>query len=135
MTTYEAITRKVEALAKELPGITFGYIGNCGLDRSGQFDDRHWHVLLPHPGRVGSYYDSVSLGPTSKLAAALAGWDTIAVRARRLYHNGDLRVIPSVVVKHDRPLPHGEWETLTVRDGDMELIIDGYKLSHRGQYA
>ena len=59
----------------------------------------------------------------------------IAERARKLYRNGSLRVLPSVAVKHDRPSPHGEWETLTVRDGDMELIIDGYKLSHRGQYA
>ena len=62
MTTCEALTRKVEELAKELPDITFGYIGNCGVHRSGRFDDRQWHVFLPHPGRIGSYYDSVSWG-------------------------------------------------------------------------
>jgi hypothetical protein len=39
--------KNVKALAVELPGITFGYIGN--VERWG--DDRSWEIFLPHPGR------------------------------------------------------------------------------------
>jgi hypothetical protein len=47
----------------ELPGVTIGYIGNC--ERWG--DDRSWANILPHPGRIGGYADSVALGHTEKL--------------------------------------------------------------------
>src|SRR5271154_386340 len=50
--------RKVEELKAELPGVTYGYIGN--FERWG--DDRSLYIFLPHPDRVGSYDDSVSLG-------------------------------------------------------------------------
>jgi len=86
--------RKVKELSAELPGVTFGYIGNVygsyGTPR--WRDDRSWAVFIPHPGRVGTYEDSVSLGRTGDLPKAVEKWDGIAERARRLYHNGSVRV-------------------------------------------
>lgn len=81
----DKIRERVAALATELPGITFGYIGNCGVDRTGQFDDRSWRVFLPHPGRVGTYADCVSLGATDRLSAALENWAEVEQRVRVQY--------------------------------------------------
>lgn len=73
---------RVDALAKELPGVTFGYIGN--VERWG--DDRTWFVFLPHPGRVGRYNDSVRVGTTLELAAcAERSWPVVEARVRKLY--------------------------------------------------
>jgi hypothetical protein len=72
---------KVEELRAELPRISFGYIGNCGPG----FDERSWAVFLPHPGRVGTYSDSVAIGSTDKLSEAAANWDAIERRVRLLY--------------------------------------------------
>ena len=77
-----AIEGLSEALKRELPGVTFGYIGNCGVDRSGPFDDRSWYIFLPHPGRVGTYEDRIGGFRTSDLATMLASWEKLANGAR-----------------------------------------------------
>jgi hypothetical protein len=66
---------------KELaaPGVTVGYIGKC--ERWG--DDRLFAIFLPHPGRVGSLADSVSIGRTEKLPEAVTNWHALAGLARR----------------------------------------------------
>jgi hypothetical protein len=76
------IDANVAELAAELPGITFGYIGN--IERWG--DDRAWAVFLPHPGRVGGTGDSVALGETADLPKAAANWASIVSAARKRYH-------------------------------------------------
>lgn len=86
-TAYRILEERVKELSKELPGTTFGYIGN--FERWG--DDRAFHIFLPHPDRVGTYDDSVSLGHFLKLPEAVAKWDNLAACARKLYHNGSLR--------------------------------------------
>jgi hypothetical protein len=78
-----ALEGKAAELKRELPGVTFGYIGNCGVDRSGPFDDRSWYIFLPHPGRVGDYSDRVGGYRTRDLARMLEGWDRLADAARR----------------------------------------------------
>lgn len=75
---------KVDVLAVELPGLTFGYLGNVGTDRNGRYDDRSWYVFLPHPGRVGTTNDSVGGFPTHRLPAMLADWHRIEATVRRL---------------------------------------------------
>jgi len=93
MTGYELLQAKVTELAKELPGITFGYIGNC--ERWG--DDRSWSIFLPHPGRVGRWEDAVYLGPTKKMSLVTeADWPELEAKARRLYAREDRRDIPEV---------------------------------------
>jgi hypothetical protein len=82
--TADALRRKVEELAKECPGITFGYIGNCGVDRSGPFDDRSWYVFLPVNGRISSAIDHVGGFSTDYLPEMLANWDKIAQNVRIL---------------------------------------------------
>jgi len=44
MERYTELEAKVKELARELPGITLGYIGN--LERWG--DDRSWYIFLPN---------------------------------------------------------------------------------------
>ncbi|CAB4189613.1 hypothetical protein UFOVP1196_4 [uncultured Caudovirales phage] len=78
-TTLEALQAKVTELQAELPGITFGYIGNCGVNRNGPFDDRSWYIFLPHPGRVGTSDDRVG----GNLDNMLKNWDIMANVARR----------------------------------------------------
>jgi len=78
----------VKELAADLPGVTFGYIGNC--ERWG--DDRLWAIFLPHPGRVGSFADSVSIVRKEKLPKAVTNWDALAGLARRRYHDGSKRI-------------------------------------------
>ena len=78
---------KVKELAKELPGITLGYLGN--IESWG--DDREWHIFLPHPGRVGSYKDRVVIAETASLPNAVRDWDQVAGTVRRLYHSGERR--------------------------------------------
>jgi hypothetical protein len=57
------IQSKVDTLSIDLPGISFGYIGNLQWGPMGDY--REWHLFLPHPDRVGGYLDSVSLGHRS----------------------------------------------------------------------
>jgi hypothetical protein len=80
---WRVLYSKVTELANELPGITIGYLGNIEL----WGDDRAFYVFLPHPGRVGTYSDMVSLGQYYQLPAAVPQWEQIAATARRLYHN------------------------------------------------
>lgn len=90
MATYEMLQAKVKELAIELPGVTFGYIGNC--DR--RFDDRVWMIFLPHPDRVGDAYgaDDVTIGSTDDMYATTAvDFEKLAIHARRKYHNGSVR--------------------------------------------
>jgi hypothetical protein len=79
---------KVTELAQELPGISIGYLGNIEL----WGDDRAFYVFLPHPDRVGTYGDMVSLGEYYQLPAAVPQWEHIANTARRMYHNGSRRI-------------------------------------------
>lgn len=81
MDNYTMLTAKVDALKAELPGITFGYIGNVGVDRSGPFDDRSWYVFLPHPGRIGTYADRVFVG--HKTLESVRDWSAIEFEVRR----------------------------------------------------
>jgi hypothetical protein len=78
----------VLALSADLPGITFGYIGN--FERWG--DDRSFRLFLPHPDRVGGSEDAVFLGRFTDLPKAVANWAGIEAHARHLYHNGTRRV-------------------------------------------
>jgi hypothetical protein len=68
---------------KELaaPGVTFGYIGNAN-DGAMTVSLRP-SIFLPHPGRVGSLADSVSIGRTEKLPEAVTNWHALAGLARR----------------------------------------------------
>lgn len=68
MNALNALNLKMDTLKATYPGITLGYIGNCSMSNSARpFDDRTWHVFLPHPGRVGTDVDSVWLGSTESL--------------------------------------------------------------------
>lgn len=87
-TEHDFLQESVELLERSLPGITFGYLGNC----ESWGDDRSWYVFLPHPGRVGTFNDAVSLGYTAKLYEQVKQWPAIEAAARRLYHNGSVRV-------------------------------------------
>lgn len=78
----------VEFLKPQLPGITFGYLGN--VESWG--DDREWYIFLPHPGRVGKYGDGVSLGHTNHGYIAVGQWAGLEAQAREFYHNGSVRV-------------------------------------------
>lgn len=83
--------RKVKELAAELPGVTYGYLGN--YERWG--DDRSLYIFLPHPDRVGTYQDSISLGLGRSVEQQLKSvreWDQRVEAARRQYHNGTKRV-------------------------------------------
>jgi hypothetical protein len=84
---FRILEERVKELSQELPGVTFGYIGN--LERWG--DDRSWAVFLPHPARVGGFNDQISIGTTEKLPAAVNKWAAIAESARKRYHNGSRR--------------------------------------------
>lgn len=81
-TNSDLLREKFDVLKIEFPAITFGYIGNCGVDRSGPFDDRSWYIFLPTTGystindRVGGYR-------TDQLDRMLASWDQIAAIVRR----------------------------------------------------
>lgn len=72
---------RVEELAREFPGISFGYIGN--VYNSPFYDDRSWRIFLPHPGRVGTYEDSVGSYRTENLDKMLADWDKLAEIVRK----------------------------------------------------
>ena len=84
----DILAGKVKELAAELPGVTFGYLGNFEI----WGDDRAFYVFLPHPDRVGQHSDHVGLGQYYQLPAAVAQWDHIAATARRMYHNGSRRI-------------------------------------------
>jgi hypothetical protein len=84
MTTAAAVdffNAKLATLRVEFPGLSFGYIGNYG--RHG--DDRSWRFFLPHPGRIGTYADCVSLGSTAQLPGSTEpeAWAVIEGRIRR----------------------------------------------------
>jgi len=73
---------RAEAIVKDLPGVTIGYIGNCSLNvASGHpsaYDDRSWYIFLPHPGRVGTRddslggFDTADRGKLARIAHILA---------------------------------------------------------------
>jgi hypothetical protein len=44
------------------------------------------------PGRVGSFADSVSIGPTEKLPEAVTNWGALAGLCRSRYHDGSKRI-------------------------------------------
>ncbi len=79
---YKFYSEAVKSLAQEVPGITFGYIGNVGVYRSGPFDDRSWYVFLPHPGRVGTISDRVFVG--HKGLEAVQTWESVERQVRRM---------------------------------------------------
>lgn len=81
---YELLQAKVESLKAELPGISFGYIGN--YERWG--DDTQWSIFLPHAHRVGTFGDQVSIGPgrdDETFINAVSNWENIEARVRKLY--------------------------------------------------
>src|SRR5262245_7773437 len=78
-----ALSVKAEELKAALPGVTFGYLGNCGYGRGGWHDDRSWYIFLPHPGRTGTIHDRVGGFRTDDLALMLANWDQLAAVAAR----------------------------------------------------
>lgn len=84
------LSEAVDFLQPQLPGITFGYFGNC----ESWGDDRTWYIFLPHPGRVGKYGDGVSLGRSSQLYIAVGQWSRMEKLAREWYHDGSVRVEP-----------------------------------------
>ena len=83
VTAESLLRREVESLAKELPGITFGYLGN--FERWG--DDRSFYIFLPHPNRIGSYLDMVYLGGFQALPATLTDWSRFEAVARCKYES------------------------------------------------
>ncbi len=89
--SFRAAEVKIEGFVKilqdELPGVTFGYIGN--FERWG--DERCFYIFLPTPDRAGTYEDSVSLGAFRQLPAAVERLEQLAETARRRYHNGSRR--------------------------------------------
>ena len=119
VSAYNELSAKIEALAAELIGVTFGYLGNC--DVCGGWDDRIWYVFLPHPGRVGTYSDRVEVGRTAQLAEGLEKWERIEARARLLYRDGTLRQGPTFPAE-GRPLP------------PFLLNLDSYKFNHRRKF-
>jgi hypothetical protein len=58
LVAFRILEERVKELSQELPGVTFGYIGN--LER--WCDNRSWAVFLPHPARVGGFDDQISIG-------------------------------------------------------------------------
>jgi hypothetical protein len=89
-TAYAELTARVSALAAtRFPGVTFGYIGNSGVDRSGPFDDRSWRIFLPHPGRIGTYADCVGSYTTDRLHVMLQDWDKLVAGIERAWAQGD----------------------------------------------
>lgn len=83
----EILRNKVAELRQELPGISFGYLGN--FERWG--DDRSFYVFLPTVDRPGDSGDQVALGTYSRLPQAVEQWEHIAAAARKRYHNGSRR--------------------------------------------
>jgi hypothetical protein len=84
----ELVLRVAGAAASRFPGLTFGYIGNCGVYRSGPYDDRSWRIFLPHPGRVGGWDDWVGSYETAQLPQMLADWDKLVARLERAWSAG-----------------------------------------------
>lgn len=85
-TASEILRAKVEELKSELPGISFGYVGNVGVDRSGPYDDRDWRVFLPvPPGGVRDFSTMVYLGSTESLPKHATDIHSFEARVRRAY--------------------------------------------------
>ena len=82
-TVIQRLQAKVDALASEFPGVTFGYLGNCGTDSRGAFDETSWYVFLPHPGRIGIWTDRVGGYPRFELPEMESNWERIEVQVRR----------------------------------------------------
>lgn len=55
--------QQAEALIKDIPGVSIGYIGNVYSDGR---DDRSWYIFLAHPGRVGGWNDRIGGYPTEE---------------------------------------------------------------------
>lgn len=81
-TAHDILTAKFKTLKAEFPAITFGYIGNVGVYRSGPFDDRRWYIFLPHDGRVGTSADRVGGYSTESLGNMVNDWDKLVTRVR-----------------------------------------------------
>ena len=97
---YDALTAKVAELKKELPCISFGYLGN--YERWG--NDTHWYIFLPHFGRVGTYGDQYGIGPgkdDSIFETALGEWDTKIVPALRKMYAKDPNRIAQVYLRNN----------------------------------
>lgn len=84
-TAYDILSKKVDSLKSELPGISFGYIGNVGVDRSGPYDDRSWRVFLPVSSGPRTFFDCVSLGATESLVSHATDIHSFEARIRRAY--------------------------------------------------
>ena len=75
---------RVATLAQDLPGITFGYIGNL----TPRYDDRSWFVFLPNPDlTAGTDSDRVYLGNNAQPVNEMTQeqWNGVECRVRRLY--------------------------------------------------
>ena len=82
--TEQALRAKIDELKKELPCLSFGYLGNYEFGR----DYTSWAIFLPHYGRVGTYSDSVSIGAGTdkeKFTKALANWNRLEAGIRKQY--------------------------------------------------
>lgn len=79
MTNKERFELFLAALLAEFPALSFGYIGNCGAN----YDDRSWRIFLPHPGRVGTYADSIGgYSTTTYVESFLKNWPSVVARVR-----------------------------------------------------
>lgn len=82
--SHDALSAKIDELKKDLPRISFGYIGNYEYGQ----DYTTWSIFLPHHDRVGTYSDSVYIGEgrnADKFSQALANWDKLEAACRRQY--------------------------------------------------
>jgi hypothetical protein len=107
---HEFLQAKVEALKAELPGISFGYIGNYEYGQ----DYTQWSIFLPHYDRVGTYGDQVSLGAgrnDETFTNAAANWDKIEARIRQQYAAVPNRIGKAYFKKYD--------------EAQLGLIVDG----------
>ena len=84
MEAIDTLRAKVQELKKELPCISFGYLGNYEFGQ----DYTTWYIFLPHYNRVGKYADQVYIGEgrdKEKFTKALANWDKLEAACRRQY--------------------------------------------------
>jgi hypothetical protein len=84
MTAIDTLRAKVEELKKDLPCLSFGYLGNYEFGK----DYTSWYIFLPHYGRVGKYSDQISIGAgtdADKFTKALANWDKLEAGCRKMY--------------------------------------------------
>jgi hypothetical protein len=93
---HDQLAAKIDELKKDLPRISFGYIGNYEFNQ----DYTTWYIFLPHSGRVGKYSDSVYIGEgrdADKFTKALANWDKLEAACRRQYAADPYRLAEAVL--------------------------------------